>query len=124
MTNERECNVTKGIGAIIYPVTDIGTAKKLFAELLGMQPEVDQPYYVGFKVDGLDVGLDPNGHRDVMPGPVAYWEVDDINASLLALLDAGAKPVQDVKDVGGGRLIAYVKDAAGNNIGIMQSPAS
>jgi hypothetical protein len=29
---------------------------------------------------------------------------------------------QDVKDVGGGKLIAKVKDADGNVIGLMQSP--
>lgn len=38
------------------------------------------------------------------------------------LVDAGGETVQDVKDVGGGLLIATVKDAAGNTLGLRQSP--
>jgi predicted enzyme related to lactoylglutathione lyase len=43
-------------------------------------------------------------------------------AHLKTLLDAGAVAVQDVKDVGGGKLIASVTDADGNDIGLMQNP--
>jgi predicted enzyme related to lactoylglutathione lyase len=39
-----------------------------------------------------------------------------------ALLEAGAEVHQEVKDVGGGKLIASVKDADGNLIGLLQSP--
>jgi predicted enzyme related to lactoylglutathione lyase len=35
---------------------------------------------------------------------------------------AGAQAQQEVKDVGGGKLIASVKDADGNVIGLIQSP--
>jgi predicted enzyme related to lactoylglutathione lyase len=48
--------------------------------------------------------------------------VPDIQKSLQTLLDAGAQTQQDVKDVGGGKLIALVKDADGNIIGLTQSP--
>ena len=57
-----------------------------------------------------------------MTGPVAYWEVDDIEKSLTSLLAAGAEALQEVRDVGGGKLIASVKDADGNILGLMQSP--
>jgi hypothetical protein len=46
-----------------------------------------------------------------MMGPVGYWHVDDIKGSVKALLDAGAEAQQEVKDVGGGKLIASVKDS-------------
>jgi hypothetical protein len=36
--------------------------------------------------------------------------------------DAGAEAQQAIKDVGGGKLIASVKDADGNIIGLIQSP--
>jgi hypothetical protein len=42
--------------------------------------------------------------------------------SLQLLLDAGAQVQQEVKDVGGGKLIAWVKDADGNPIALSQSP--
>ena len=102
---------------IIYPVKDLGRAKAQFSKVLGTKPAQDTPYYVGFKVGADDVGLDPNGHRD---GTVAYFPVADIRASVKQLVDDGGKVQQDVKDVGGGRLIATVKDAEGNLIGVMQ----
>jgi len=43
-------------------------------------------------------------------------------ATLSAELDAGALAQQAVRDVGGGKLIALVKDADGNVIGLIQSP--
>jgi predicted enzyme related to lactoylglutathione lyase len=113
--------MTEGIKTIIYPVTDLVKAKKLYAELLGAEPYADETYYVGFNVEGKDVGLDPNGHSQGMTGPVVYWQVNDIEQSMKALLDAGAEAQQEAKDVGGGLLIASVKDADGNVIGLRQS---
>ena len=114
--------MTERLKTIIYPVRDLAKAKVLYGELLGVQPIMDEAYYVGFNVDGQDVGLDPHGHSKGMTGPVAYWEVDDIEKSLKSLLTAGAEAQQEVKDVGGGKLIVSVKDADGNIIGLMQSP--
>jgi predicted enzyme related to lactoylglutathione lyase len=104
---------------LVYPVKEMAKAKTLYRELLGVEPYADQAYYVGFRTGDLEIGLDPNGHSK---GPLAYWEVEDIRASLRKLLDAGAEADQDVKDVGGGKLIATVKDADGNTLGLTQSP--
>jgi predicted enzyme related to lactoylglutathione lyase len=82
---------------------------------------MDEAYYVGFRVGDQDVGLDPHGHSQGMTEPVGYWHVDDITKSLEALLNAGAESRQEVKDVGGGKLIASVTDADGNVIGLIQS---
>ncbi len=109
--------MNQGIRTVVYPVKDIAKAKAFFRELLGVEPYADAPYYVGFKVDNEDIGLDPNGHKE---GMTAYYHVDDIKKSLKSLLDAGARQVQAIKDVGGGRLIASVKDADGNIIGLVQ----
>ena len=115
--------MTEGIKTLIFPVTDLTKAKTTFSQLLGVEPYADQPYYVGFKVDGQDAGLDPNGHSRGMTGPVGYWHVDDINETLEALLAAGAETQEPTRDVGGGRLIATLRDADGNPIGLLQDPA-
>jgi predicted enzyme related to lactoylglutathione lyase len=112
--------MTEGIKTFIYPVKDLAKAKTLYGKLLGVEPDMDEAYYVGFNVAGQDVGLDPHGHSRGMTGPVGYWHVDDIKSSVKALLDAGAEALQEVKDVGGGKLIASVKDADGNVIGLVQ----
>jgi predicted enzyme related to lactoylglutathione lyase len=105
---------------IIYPVKDLARAKTLYSQLLGVQPDMDEPFYVNFSVNGQTVGLDPNGASRGMTGPVGFWRVEDINSSVKALLAAGAESVEEVKDVGGGKLIATVKDADGNVIGLIQ----
>ncbi len=109
--------MNQGVTTIIYPVQDLARAKAQFHELLGIEPYADAPYYVGFKVGNQDIGLDPNGHKE---GMTAYYYVDDIQKSLKSLVDAGAKTIQEIKDVGGGRLIASVKDVSGNIIGLVQ----
>ncbi len=109
--------MNQGIWTIIYPVKDLSKARTLFRELLGVEPYADAPYYIGFKVGNQDIGLDPNGHQD---GMTAYYHVDNINQSLNSLVDAGAKTLQEIKDVGGGRQIASVQDENGNIIGLIQ----
>ncbi|HMN31492.1 MAG TPA: hypothetical protein PKE45_25305 [Caldilineaceae bacterium] len=110
------------IKTLIYPVKDAAQAKRLFGALLGSEPYMDAPYYVGYRVGEQEIGLDPNGHNAGMTGPVAYWQVTDIRESLQLLLDSGAQTQQAVRDVGGGKLIATVIDADGNILGLMQSP--
>jgi predicted enzyme related to lactoylglutathione lyase len=57
-----------------------------------------------------------------MTGPVVYVPVSDIQSSLQLLLDVGAQAQQKVQNFGGGRLVASVKDADGNIIGLLQNP--
>jgi predicted enzyme related to lactoylglutathione lyase len=108
---------------IIFPVHDIGQAKQLFSQWLGTQPYMDQPYYVGFRLGDQEIGLDPNGHKQGLTGPVSYLLVDDIRGRVQSLAGSGAQIVQDVRDVGGGRLVASLKDADGNMLGLMQDGA-
>ncbi len=105
---------------VIYPVRDLARAKELFGALLGVTPNMDQPYYVNYRVGDQDVGLDPNGHSQGMTGAAAYWHVEDIQASLNQLLAAGATEFKAVRDVGGGKLVATLKDADGNLVGLVQ----
>lgn len=108
------------IRTVIYPVTDIDRAKAVFAAILGTVPVMDEPYYVQFDADGQEIGLDPNGADKGLTGPVPYWHVTDINATVAALLDAGASEREAVHDVGGGRLIATLADIDGNPVGLIQ----
>lgn len=112
--------MTAVVSTVIYPVHDLARARTLFVALLGVEPSTDTPYYVGFQVDGQDIGLDPHGHRKGMTAPAAYWHVDDLHATRQALLDAGAAAEDPVRDVGGGKLVATLRDLDGNVIGLVQ----
>ena len=76
---------------VLYPVKDIDKAKAIFTALFGGDPHVDSPYYVGFSVDGLEIGLVPDGHDQGMTGPVPFFDVEDVAATIAALQAAGAR---------------------------------
>jgi len=54
-----------------------------------------------------------------MRGAIGYCDVNNIQQSLQALLNAGAQVQQEVR-VGGGMLITWVKNADGNIAGLRQ----
>ncbi len=116
--------MSSGVNTVLYPVKDLAQAKTLFGALLGAAPIADAPYYVGFRVAGQDIGLVPYGQSKWMTGPVGYYEVTDIKASIAQLVALGAELLQDAMDVGGGKLVAAVRDQDGNVIGLSQSPAA
>ncbi|MBA2396774.1 MAG: glyoxalase [Ktedonobacteraceae bacterium] len=115
--------MSEGISLFVYPVKDLAQAKALYSTFLGVEPYADTAYYVGFKVGDQEIGLDPYGHNKGMTGPIGYQNVSNIQESLQRLLDAGAQVQQAVQDVGGGMLIASVKDADNNILGLRQFPA-
>ena len=112
--------MTEGIKTVIYPVGDLAGAKRVYATLLGVEPVMDEPYYVQFQVGTHEVGLDPHGQSKGMTGPVVYWHVPDIKAAIAALTHSGAAEREPVSDFGG-RLVASVSDPDGNWIGLIQT---
>ena len=108
--------LNKGIRNIVYPVKDLAKSKAMFRNLLGIEPYVDSPFYVGFKFGDYEIGLDPNGHR---AGVTVYFNVEDMKQTLDSLSEQGAKIQQDVKEIGGGAATAIVRDADGNLIGLL-----
>src|SRR3981081_4337347 len=80
---------TQGIKTVLHPVSDLATAKAVYAALLGVPPQTDGPYYVGFEAAGQHIGLVPGGGPQGMTSPVAYWHVPDIEAKLAEVTAAG-----------------------------------
>src|SRR5262249_13625999 len=95
------------------------TTKAVYAALLGVPPQVDDSYYVGFEAAGQHIGLLPGGGPQGMTSPVAYWHVPDIEAKLAEVIAAGAVK-EPARDVGGGRLVASITDPDGNVLGLLQ----
>ena len=108
---------TEGIKTVLHPVSDLEAAKKVYTALLGIAPQTDSAYYVGFDVAGQHIGLVPGGG---MASPVAYWHVPDIEAKLAEVTAAGATVKEAAHDVGGGRLVADIVDTDGNVLGLLQ----
>ena len=110
---------TQGVKTILHPVSDLAQAKAVYSALLGIEPQADSDYYVGYDAEGQHIGLVPKGAAP-MDTPVAYWQVADIEAKLAEVTAAGATVKEAPRNVGGGRLVASFTDPDGNVLGLMQ----
>jgi predicted enzyme related to lactoylglutathione lyase len=113
--------VFKKLRTVIYHVNNLDEAKQWYAAVTGIKPYFDEPFYVGFDVNGYELGLDPD-ESGVTGGnqSVAYWAVDNIHAVVEKLTTAGATVISGVQNVGGTIETAVVKDPFGNAIGLIE----
>jgi predicted enzyme related to lactoylglutathione lyase len=102
------------IRSLVIPVSDLDAAKAVYTALLGA-PHTDQSYYVGYNVDGFEVALAPG---DVAGGPVAYADVDDLDATRATLLAAGATERSAPRQISAEARVCVLADADGNPIGL------
>ena len=102
------------IRSLVIPVSDLEAAKAVYTTLLG-EPHTDQPYYVGYNVDGFEVALAPG---DPSGGPVAYADVDDLDATRATLLDAGAGERDAPREVAPETRVCVLTDPDGNPFGL------
>ena len=106
---------------VIYKVNDLPAAKDWYIKITGKQPYFDQPFYVGFDINGGELGLDPDMANAVSGDQsVAYWAVDSVTDALNRLSANGAAIMQPRTNVGGDIHVAVVKDPFGNHIGIIE----
>src|SRR3989442_14707572 len=113
---------TQGIKTVLHPVSDLAAAKAVYAALLGVPPQTDGSYYVGFEAEGQHIGLVPGGGPQGMAAPVAYWQVADIEAKLAEVTAAGATRKDPVRDVGRGRPGGTFTEPHGHVLGVPQDP--
>lgn len=115
---------TKGVKTVLHPVSDLTKAKAVYTALLGVEPVADADYYVGYETGAQHLGLVPGGGPQAMTAPVAYWEVDDIEAKLAEVTEAGGTVKDAPSNVGGGRIVATFTDTDGNVVGLLQDPVA
>ena len=106
---------------VIYHVEDLEKAKAWYKNIIGKDPYFDQPFYVGFDINGFELGLDPNMNK-VEQGnhSVAYWAVDSIEEAEKKLLQNDATGHTPITNVGDGIKVATLKDPFGNTIGLIE----
>jgi len=106
--------MSTGIRSLVISVSDLDAAKKIYNTLLG-DPHTDQPYYVGYNVEGFEVALAPGGPTGT---PVAYTDVDDLDAIRETLLAAGATERDAPRQVAADARVCVLLDADGNPFGL------
>ena len=109
-----------GLRTVIYPAPDLEAAKQWWADLLGIAPYFDQPFYVGFDVGGYELALMPDA--DPADGALVYWGVPDVARAQSAAIEAGSTEHTPVADVGDGIVTATVRTPAGAILGLIFNP--
>lgn len=111
----------KKLRTVIYYVPDLQKAKEWYSSLTGVQPYFDEPFYIGFDLNGCELGLHPLDET-VTHGnqTVSHWAVDEIEKCVAQLIDKGATVLYKVSDVGGGIKVATVIDPWGNAVGLIE----
>ncbi len=112
-----------GLRTSIYKVADLAKAKNWYSRVLQIQPYFDEPFYVGFNVAGYELGLQPDDIAAALAGigVVTYWGVTDVQSTYQTLLQLGATAHEAPTEVGGGIVVATVKDPWGNPFGIIHN---
>jgi predicted enzyme related to lactoylglutathione lyase len=111
-----------GLKSVIYPSSDINADKQFWETVTSVKPYFDQPYYVGFNINGSELGLDPNAAKEGLTVPISYWNVVNVADAFKSLIANGATVNTEVKNVGGGMMMATFKDRNGNIFGIIDNP--
>lgn len=109
-----------GLRTTIYPTNDLIDSTRWFRGLLGVEPYFEEEFYVGFNVEGYELGIDP--HADLDDGTQSYWGVDDAEAGQDELIDQGAEVVTELREVGEGIKVAQFRLPDGNLFGIIENP--
>jgi predicted enzyme related to lactoylglutathione lyase len=113
----------KSLKRITYHASDIAEAKKWYASVLNIQPMLDTPFVIIFRVGdcslSISKAINPI-HADSEQVEV-FWEVEDIDSSFQKLVSLGAKQFTPITNVLNIRT-AKVIDPFGNIIGITDSP--
>lgn len=109
----------KSLRRLSYQVEDPVKAKEWYSRILGAEPVFDSPYFVVYKIGDCSLSL-ISGNQPLAPDTgrmSCYWEVEDVDAAYHKLIEAGATPHVEVRNVFNIR-IAQVRDPFGNILGL------
>ncbi|SRR6266571_4027135 len=112
----------RGLTTVTYLADDVAAAVDWYTGLLGVEPYFSRPAdgrlaYVEFRI--LDRRFAAPGRPDKAGGAIAYWHVDDVQASFGRLLALGAAAHEQPIERGPGFVTASVIDPFGNLLGVM-----
>lgn len=122
-------HVLRGLSTISFYAADHEAARKWYCEFLGIEPYFAVPGYCEFRIGDyqhelgiIDSRFAPAGVTAGVGGAIAYWHVDDLNATMDKLTAMGATVHEPITDRSGGKgafVTASVVDPFGNVLGIM-----
>lgn len=127
-------NTLRGLATTTFYADDLAAARKWYGEFLGIDsyfafPNTGEPAYIEFRLGDYEhelgfINAKYSPHPKGQPGgAIAYWHVEDVEATYTRLLALGATSFEPVTARGdSGFVTASVVDPFGNVLGIMYNP--
>ena len=109
-----------GLRTLIYPSADLQADKEWWSQILGYSPYFDESFYVGFDVNGYELGLDPNAK--IEDGPRTYFGVNNVQKSVDHLVKMGCTIYETPTEAGDGIIVGTVRRSNGQLIGLIHNP--
>jgi len=115
--------VILGMRTVTDHTPDLEAGKAFYSAFVGHAPYFDQPYCVGFRVAGFELGLMPDSKTGTGAGGTTfYWGTDDLEAEAIRVLALGATIAHPIADVGEGIRTVELHDPFGNLLGLILNP--
>lgn len=114
------------IESVLLFTHDIEAAAAWYAALLGVPVEHENPQFAFVRAPGCLIGFHPVDEKSPgvgVHGTTPYWEVDDLEAAVAALLERGARLHRGPGVTAFGARVAMLVDPFGNTFGLNQSAA-
>ena len=115
----------KRLESVIHFVPDMDAAARWYAELLGAEVEHENPHFAFVRGPGVLIGFHPADAKSPggVAGTTAYWDVDDLDAALAALLARCARLHRGPGVTDFGARVAMLIDPFGCTLGLNQPAA-
>jgi uncharacterized protein YndB with AHSA1/START domain/predicted enzyme related to lactoylglutathione lyase len=111
-----------GLRTLKLEAQDLAAAKRFYTGALGKDPYFDQPFYVGFEIEGYELGITPAESATAGPGQTStYLAVNDVDAEMGRWLGLGCTEHEAATDVGDGIRVGAVRDPFGNAVGFIRN---
>jgi len=105
---------------VIYHVNDLANAKEWYSNLTNVQPYFDETFYIGFEINGFELGLEPDmDNIDAGNHTVTFRSVAGINNAFEKAMLICAVIFAPICNVRGSIEMAMGSDPFGNNIGFI-----
>jgi predicted enzyme related to lactoylglutathione lyase len=102
-------------------VENLDKAKAWHTDVLEAPPYFDEPFYVGFSVSGYELGLMLGAaEAPEKPRVWSYFGVADAQTEYDRLIALGGTALEPPHEVGGGIVVAAVRDPCGNPFGVIK----
>jgi catechol 2,3-dioxygenase-like lactoylglutathione lyase family enzyme len=112
-----------GLAEVMIVVDDLAASRAWFAEFLELEPYLDLPDAVGFRIGGNELHLRPADATSPAgsAGAVAYWQDADVDTALRRAERLGAVRHRGPGDIPeSGIRICQIREPNGTVVGILE----